>query len=71
METATSTSSATSAFAAFGRKCGVAEGSSVRLTCPPNEWFPDRPDRRPGRSDAVTPSRGRRGRPPGRPGRRC
>ncbi|EOY46191.1 hypothetical protein SLI_1474 [Streptomyces lividans 1326] len=25
-------------FAAFGRKCGVAEGSSGRLTCPPNEW---------------------------------
>jgi hypothetical protein len=23
-------------FAAFGRKCGVAEGSSGRLTCPPN-----------------------------------
>ncbi|GAB2965429.1 hypothetical protein GCM10023080_028630 [Streptomyces pseudoechinosporeus] len=22
--------------AAFGRKCGVAGGSSVRLTCPPN-----------------------------------
>ncbi|GGL87128.1 hypothetical protein GCM10010129_33710 [Streptomyces fumigatiscleroticus] len=23
-------------FAAFGRKCGVAEGLSGRLTCPPN-----------------------------------
>src|SRR5262249_31736061 len=23
----------------FGRKCGVAEGSSGRMTCPPNEWF--------------------------------
>ncbi|NUV54442.1 hypothetical protein G6W51_16310 [Streptomyces coelicolor] len=26
-------------FAAFGRKCGVAEGSSGQLTCPPNVWF--------------------------------
>src|SRR5919199_6955534 len=39
METAIITLLRHAHFAAFGRKCGVAEGSSVRLTCPPNVWF--------------------------------
>ncbi|GGN35247.1 hypothetical protein GCM10011578_077010 [Streptomyces fuscichromogenes] len=58
METAIANLLRHARFGAFGRKCGVAEGGSVRLTRPPFEWCYDagwasRKASRPARSSVL------------------